>query len=346
MKAEKTALSVQSRKATEATTPAEGGFDDRRAQTAVQRRIVAAADRHTARVVQRKNAPVMQLLSEEQEGELAAYALQKIDDASVYVPETVRKEAVSKIAAAHSGVKPRDLANAKTAFDQWLKAHIAERAAAKAEAEKNKAAVGASSSSGAASSSTSVDGSSTAPAPTPPVKESSSSSGSAALSAPEKGASSGGPGSRPAKPKAVKMSLGEFRAITPSTAPTLNFGAAAAKGATMPATTSVAPSKPAVKASAPVIAQLDAWKPSKGHGGCNGTSLSAADLQDIVDWADSKGKYFVKSGAGTGAYSDKLQLKIIHKTVDDKPSGKKATFHIRASEAALNGLSVERSDDY
>lgn len=94
-----------------------------------------------------------------------------------------------------------------------------------------------------------------------------------------------------------------------------------------------------------LIAQVKAWKPSEGHSGSNTTSLkpSADDLMQVVNWALSTGKYFVKKGLGTGDYADKPQLKIIHKTVV-AAGGKKATYHFRVKESVLAALELEVED--
>jgi hypothetical protein len=100
-----------------------------------------------------------------------------------------------------------------------------------------------------------------------------------------------------------------------------------------------------VKNSALVIEKIREWKPSTGHGGFNALryKLTATDLDEVVTWAGSTGKYFVKKGNGTGSYAGKQQLKIIHKTVD-AGGGKKATFHIRVDAGELAAMALEVED--
>lgn len=47
---------------------------------------------------------------------------------------------------------------------------------------------------------------------------------------------------------------------------------------------------------------------------------------------------------GTGEYATKNQLKFIHRTVDHKASGKKATFHITIRQSVLDEINIESED--
>lgn len=270
--------------------------------------------------------PVHQLLSEDQEEALAIYALEKVDDAGVYIPEKERKQAVANAAALHTGSKPKDLVNAKKAFDTWLANRIPSKPSVVA------SQVGKP-----------VKADSSVPVPKEAIPEQDDSSdfkeAEPASSIPFEAVASVAKAKKVKKSKPV--SLSEFNQNTPS-AP-LNFGLAVSKAVGLPDPVAVVVK---TKKSDAVIKKLEQWKPSQGHGGCSAFDLTTQDLQDIVDWASGKGKYFIKRGAGTGSYSSKDQLKIIHISVDDKASGKKATYHISANASALDALNVVSSDDY
>lgn len=109
-----------------------------------------------------------------------------------------------------------------------------------------------------------------------------------------------------------------------------------------PVITTTTPITPTVSTADTIIGKLSEWKPSQGHGGFNARKYKpkVEDLQGVVDWANAKGKYFVKKGFGTGEYSSKQQLKVIHKTVV-APGGKKATFHISVNSSVLAQLALE-----
>ena len=92
--------------------------------------------------------------------------------------------------------------------------------------------------------------------------------------------------------------------------------------------------------------KIQNWHPKAGHDGCNGSELSAAELQEIVDWATAQTtRYFVRKGAGTGNYAEKNQLKIIHRDTQFKVGAKNATYHITAKQAALDELKNVEADD-
>ncbi len=96
--------------------------------------------------------------------------------------------------------------------------------------------------------------------------------------------------------------------------------------------------------SSPIISKIRSWYPSQGHSGCRAMNLTTDDLQKIVDWAlNENTKYFVKKGRGTGEYSERNQLKVIHKQV--KAGGKNATYHITVRQEQLDGVGVEESDE-
>jgi hypothetical protein len=124
-------------------------------------------------------------------------------------------------------------------------------------------------------------------------------------------------------------------------APLTGFASIAKQSASLPQPVSTATP---VSNAKPIISKVKSWKPSQGHDGCSATTLTTAELQEIVDWAASEStKYFVKKGAGTGSYSAKNQLKIIHKVVVAS-GGKNATYHITADTSALGALQIEEED--
>jgi hypothetical protein len=110
----------------------------------------------------------------------------------------------------------------------------------------------------------------------------------------------------------------------------LSYGSAASKGAKAPTPAYAAPasSGPSQRAQT-IIAKFESWLPSQGHSGCKDLSLTAADLDVIQQHAENDGRYYVVRGPGDGAaYSDFMQLKIIHGKMPAGSDGQKPTFHI------------------
>ncbi len=74
-----------------------------------------------------------------------------------------------------------------------------------------------------------------------------------------------------------------------------------------------------------VLDRLYGWSPVK-HDGCSGTQLSKTEIQQIADEHKNLANYYCIKGEGSGAYTNKYQLKIIHRVQMD--GGKHCTFHI------------------
>jgi hypothetical protein len=125
-------------------------------------------------------------------------------------------------------------------------------------------------------------------------------------------------------------------------APTIGAGAA---------TTTTSTSSTASRTDAAVAtfkAALDAWLPSKGHGGKNGRTLNLEETQAIVDYA--RGSYkrahvvFIFKGEGSGDFAGKYQLKIVHRVQGVRGSDKKATYHIGLRQAVYDELAVDETN--
>jgi hypothetical protein len=85
---------------------------------------------------------------------------------------------------------------------------------------------------------------------------------------------------------------------------------------------------------------LAAWKTSE-HGGKRATDLSVEEVREIVDFAthtwSRKNAVYIRRGAGSGEWSGKVQLKIIHVS-QTTSSGKRSTFHFTLSAQVYGQL--------
>jgi hypothetical protein len=251
-----------------------------------------------------------QLLSDEQREKFLEYANEKFEEKFNWLDTKWVTAKVNEIADQYPGQKPKDLTNAKGAFDKALVAKFAEREKTlpgPVEEEKKSA---------------------------PPVQDSKSQQPAQPPQMPVN--------STKKQDKAQPMSLGDFQSMVKTTAPKMGYGEAAKTGkqvvevTTSPATTKVSDGVNWL------IGKIESWKPSQGHDGVSGIGrgLTIEDLNQFVEWVKTKNKYFITKGEGTGDYSAKNQLKIIHKTLFDGVSGKNVTYHITLPEKLLDKLDV------
>jgi hypothetical protein len=147
----------------------------------------------------------------------------------------------------------------------------------------------------------------------------------------------------PEKPSSKKKRAKFVPFKAPSGPPPSVWSGQAPASLAQPPSVSVASSSPqrSVNVTACTSA-LESWSPT-AHGGRRATNLTLAEAQDVVYYAEHtygrRDKVFVFKGAGSGEYADRVQLKIVHKTVT-VGGGKKATFHITLSQNVYDQLTV------
>jgi hypothetical protein len=256
----------------------------------------------------------LQLLSDGETEKLGEYLNRKVDDENLTVSLKDRAGKVTEIAAKYQDGK-KELAKATAEVDGWIAKLKAERDVRIAQIMKHQA------DKTAASQADKDDYKSPAPSLSGPPMIASGAQASV-------------------KPKYVPLDLSQV--AMPASTPLTGFSQVAQAAAHLP---QPAAASAAVSQGPGFIAKIKSWQPSTGHDGCNGTALSAAELQEIADWAAPQAtKYFVKKGKGTGGYAAKNQLKIIHKVVTTS-SNKKATYHITATQAELDKVQVDEEDE-
>ncbi|HEY7077694.1 MAG TPA: hypothetical protein VH418_20095 [Solirubrobacteraceae bacterium] len=76
------------------------------------------------------------------------------------------------------------------------------------------------------------------------------------------------------------------------------------------------------------------------HTGHSAINVSLGNVRQIVNWLGTyrPGNVYIVRGAGSGAYTGELQLKIIHRVQFPPGSNKHSTYHITLSPTVYNSL--------